>query len=76
MPTEARFYLLPADPPRRLRPDGRMRAVRGYDGAGLMVAWEARRVEYSNCGVALRLDDGVLARLREQVTCSPVSVPS
>ena len=32
----------------------------------LVVAWEMRHIACSNCGVVMRMDDGVLVRLREQ----------
>ena len=40
--------------------------MRSVDRSAACRRVEARRVKCSNCGVAMKLDDIVLARLREQ----------
>ena len=60
--TEARFYLLFADPPGGFDLMAECALCGALTETPLMLAWEERRVECSNCGVAMRLDDGRRAR--------------
>ena len=40
----------------------------------LAFAWEMRHVRCSNCGVVMRLDADVLARLREQAVAAQATI--
>ena len=74
MTAHARFYLLFADPLGGLELMAECALCGALTEASLVLAWEARRVQCSNCAVVLRLDEGVIARLREQAVAALATI--
>jgi hypothetical protein len=72
--SEARFYLLFTDQPTGFDLMAECALCGAMSERPLVVAWETRHVPCSNCGVVMRMDADVLARLREQALAALATI--